>query len=103
MGRIVGALPFHHGPRRTEAEELDNLEETQLQVAGLKLQKVKGRRTTLPSCNHQSNISCNISALSDVFELLQMVDVVAGHLMDDPVHRQLAVLGMREAERALRG
>jgi hypothetical protein len=31
-----------------------------------------------------------------------MVDVVAGHLMDDPIHRQIPVFRVRERRRALK-
>ena len=38
--------------------------------------------------------------LGDAFDLLQMVDVVTGHLMKNPIHGERAVLGMRQRLRA---
>ena len=42
-------------------------------------------------------------ALRNPFQLPQVMDLMAGHLMDDPVDRQRAVLGMGERRRAIGG
>jgi len=40
--------------------------------------------------------------VSVVFELAQMMNLMAGELMDDPVDGERAVLGMGERRRAIR-
>jgi len=42
-------------------------------------------------------------ATSDLFQLLEMMNLVTGHLFDDPVHGERAVLGVLQRNGAIGG